>query len=240
MCFSATASFLASGGLLALGSASVALARRKGDRQVLPLALAPLIFAGQQALEGIVWLGLAGPSLPSGDSPTLTVVATVAYLFFAYAFWPVWMPWTAVSLLPRSAAGKGLWRGLPLLGLVPGLLFWLPLLSHPRSALPTQLGHSLVYPLNPWSQHLLPPVVGPALYAALIVLPLLLVPSWRVRTFALTLLLAFGLTEWASRQALTSLWCYASALLSGQILWILWPAAPPVEPLPAAVAQPQA
>lgn len=63
--------------------------------------------------------------------------------------------------------------------------------------------------------------MGPLLYAALIVLPLLLVPSNRVRCFALTLVVAFALTEWASSHALTSVWCYASALLSLQILWIL-------------------
>jgi hypothetical protein len=65
------------------------------------------------------------------------------------------------------------------------------------------------------------PLVGPTLYAMVIVLPLLLVPSPRVRVFAFTLLLSFGLTEWANRQALTSLWCFASALLSAQILWIV-------------------
>jgi hypothetical protein len=65
------------------------------------------------------------------------------------------------------------------------------------------------------------------------------VPSWRVRVFALTLLLAFGLTEWAHRQALTSLWCYASALLSGQILWILRESAPAQQSPPTAMGQPQ-
>jgi hypothetical protein len=60
------------------------------------------------------------------------------------------------------------------------------------------------------------------------VVPLLLVPSLRVRVFALTLLLAFGVTTWTNHHALTSVWCFLSALLSAQILWILqepepWP-----------------
>jgi hypothetical protein len=220
MCFSAEASFLASGWLVAVGAATLAIPRGHGERQTLPLALTPLLFGLQQGLEGLVWLGVEGHPRSGGADSTM-VAATLAYLFFAYAFWPVWMPWTAVSLLPGSLPKARLWRWLPLLGLVPGLVLWLPLLHHPPAALPVRIGHSLAYPLHPWSAGLLPPWVGPALYAAWIVLPLALVPSWRVRVFALTLLLAFALTEWTVRQALTSVWCYASALLAGQILWIL-------------------
>ncbi|MEB3334764.1 MAG: hypothetical protein VKP70_07240 [Cyanobacteriota bacterium] len=82
-----------------------------------------------------------------------------------------------------------------------------------------------------------PPLVGPVLYAALIVVPLLLVPSLRVRAFALTLLLSFALSAWANRQALTSLWCYACALLSAQVLWILLEKAPGDGSPPPAAAQ---
>jgi hypothetical protein len=230
MCFSATASFLASGVLIAVGTATLAIPQGEADRQRLPRALVPLLFGVQQGVEGVVWLGIEGQPEASGANTT-TVVATLAYLFFAYAFWPVWMPWTALSLRPGSR-GKGL-AWLPLLGLVQGLTLWLPLLPHPAAALPTPIGHSLVYPLHPWSESLLPPWIGPMLYAAWIAGPLLLVPSWRVRIFALTLLLAFGLTEWAHRQALTSVWCYASALLSGQILWILQETTPADQSQPA-------
>lgn len=224
MCFSATASFLASGVLVAVGAATLALPRGNPDRHTLPLALAPLFFGVQQGLEGLVWLGIEGHP-PAAGAESTTVVATLAYLFFAYAFWPVWMPWAAVSLRPAARRRELGW--LPLLGLVPGLTLWLPLLSDPAAALPTRIGHTLAYPLHPWSQTLLPRWVGPALYAAWIAGPLLLVPSRRVRAFALTLLLAFALTEWTHHQALTSVWCYASAILSSQILWILRESAPP-------------
>jgi hypothetical protein len=238
MCFSAEASFLASGFLLTAGSATWAIAREKGDRHTLPLALAPLFFGLQQGLEGLVWLGIDAHALPPGEANPATVAAALAYLFCAYAFWPVWMPWTAVSLLRRFGETTGQWSWLPGLGLVPGLLLWLPLLSQPKAALPTPSGHALVYALTPWSEHLLPALVGPVLYASLIVVPLLLIPSGRVRTFALTLLLAFAIIEWANRQALTSLWCYASALLSAQILWILREKAPPATSQPPAAAHP--
>lgn len=222
MCFSAKASFLASGLLFSVGAATVAIAQGKADRSTLPLAMAPLFFGLQQASEGLVWLGIQAQSLAGGEesNPT-TLVAALTYLFFAYAFWPVWIPWSAVRLQPRPEKSGSLLRWLPALGLVPGVVLWLPLASHPRMALPVQIGRSLVYRLHPWSVQLLPALVGPMLYAAWMVLPLLLVRSVRVRTFALSLLLAFCLTRWASSQALASVWCFASALLAVQILWIL-------------------
>ncbi|MFM7171039.1 MAG: DUF6629 family protein [Cyanobium sp.] len=222
MCFSAKASFLASALLLPTGTATLAMAWAKKQRQMVPLAAAPLLFGLQQFCEGMVWLGLEGQPPPLGQPMVAPVAAALAYLFFAYAFWPIWIPLAAVAQMPQAKGMEGhLWRGVPLLGLVPALLLWLPFLQHPSSALPTPIGHSLVYALNPWSASLLPPGVGPALYAALIVLPLLRVPSRRLHIFALTLLLTFGLSSWISRESLTSVWCYASALLSLQILWIL-------------------
>lgn len=220
MCFSATASFMASGALLPLGAAAIAMALGQPDRLAVPLAMTPLLFGLQQALEGMVWMGL-NTQAQEANGHAITVGAVLAYLFFAFAFWPVWMPWAALRLWPVSDEGPGLVPWLSVLGLLPGALLWLPLLRHPPAALPEQIGHSLVYPLHPWSAALLPKGVGPMAYAAWIVLPLFLVPSVRVRTFALTLLLAFGLTQWASSQALASVWCFASALLSLQILWIL-------------------
>jgi hypothetical protein len=222
MCFSATASFVASGVLLPFGTATLAYAKAKAGPLALPLASIPIWFSVQQALEGMVWLGLNAQQGADGSTTdTVTQGAVVAYLFFAYAFWPVWLPWAALRLWPRSDQGGWMVPLIQLFGLVPGAVLWLPLLRHPQSALPEQIGHSLVYPLTPWSAALLPEGVGHLVYAAWIVLPLLLVPSVRMRSFALSLLLAFGLTQWARSQALASVWCFASALLSLQILWIL-------------------
>lgn len=231
MCFSANASFLASALLLPTGLVTLSFARAKGEQQKLPLATAPLLFGFQQICEGILWLGLQDPTpLLTTTRAAAPVVAALVYLFFAYVFWPIWMPWAAVAQLPSaSLAQTPLWRGLPLLGLIPAVTLWLPLLQQPHAALPEPVGHSLVYPLMPWSSTLLPPHVGPLLYASLIVLPFLLVPSRRVLIFALSLLLTFGLAEWSKSEALTSVWCYASALLSMQILWVLQESKPAPE-----------
>jgi hypothetical protein len=235
VCFSAQASFLASALLLPIGAASLMAARSPEQHDKRLLAAAPLCFSLQQACEGLIWLGLDAQPSEMAAASGLLEAPTLTYLFFAYAFWPVWMPLAAAALMPPAGWPSRLCRALPWLGLVPGILLWLPLLGDPRGALPQRVGHSLVYPLSERVEDLLAPLVGPALYASLIVLALLLVPSRRVRVFAFTLLLTFGLTEWSSRLALTSVWCFASALLSAQILWIIaeLPADGELEPSPS-------
>src|SRR5690606_8023290 len=47
------------------------------------LALIPWFFAIQQASEGFVWL-----KIPEG------IAAKNIFLFFAYVFWPIWIPFS--------------------------------------------------------------------------------------------------------------------------------------------------
>ncbi|MFA5936120.1 MAG: DUF6629 family protein [Patescibacteria group bacterium] len=80
MCFSASASFAASGGLTLIGAACLHEAEKKEKF----LALVPFLFAIQQALEGFQWLsigsGSAHPALGYG------------FLFFALILWPIYIP----------------------------------------------------------------------------------------------------------------------------------------------------
>ncbi len=89
MCFSAPASFIASGGLAVLGGASFVVAKKEDKF----LALIPLIFAVQQFSEGIQWLHLNGGS----SSPFVAYF----FLFFAYIVWPIYVP-ACVLLLDKE------------------------------------------------------------------------------------------------------------------------------------------
>lgn len=80
MCFSAQASFIASGGLIALGGASLAVAKKEDKI----LAAIPLMFGIQQAFEGVQWL-----YLNSGSS---SLLAAYGFLFFAFIVWPIYVP----------------------------------------------------------------------------------------------------------------------------------------------------
>lgn len=217
MCFSATASFAAAGSLAPLGVAALWRCGRQGRGDLLPLALMPLAFAAQQALEGVVWLGLAHG--PLAGAPLL---AALAYLFFALAFWPAWIPFLALRIWRAPVGWR--WRSLLLLqglGLLLALLLWLPLVLQPQRVDPVVVQGSIDY----GTMLLLNGGIvtyGRYLYAAVIVLPLLLLPSTRLRGFGIALLLSGLVADWLHRQTFASVWCYFSAVLSALVVWIVW------------------
>ena len=217
MCFSATASFVTAAALTPIGFSALQLARR-WPRSVLPLAALPLLFATQQALEGLVWLGLQGAAPPALVQP-----ASLAYLAFAFALWPVWLPWCALRLAAGHAA-LWQWRLLRLLwamGCLLAVSLAVPLLVNAGLVAPLVRQGSIDYQVHlPWSQ-LLGHQPVTALYVLIICLPLLLTPYRRLRWFAVGLAVAFAVAQLAFLHAFSSVWCYFSAVLSLLVLWIL-------------------
>jgi hypothetical protein len=236
MCFSATASFAAAAVLAPAGLAAVGLARESDPARWLPLALTPLLFAVQQGLEGLVWLSLE-PSR-GGDAVALRFAA-LTYLWFAFALWPVWIPWSALRI---GAEGSARWRrrGIRILwglGLVLALLLWLPLLAEPGRITPVVRQGSIDYQVLVPGSSLVSHGLVTLVYAGIICVPLLLTSGRRVWLLAAALVLAFGVAQVAFLHAFSSVWCYFSAVLSVLVVWILWTESParsqvrlPIEP----------
>lgn len=86
MCLSAPASFIAGAILATMGTA---LACRVKSKRLLPLAFIPWFFAIQQCAEGIVWL-----YLPEAQQSYIAIGAKDLFLFFAFVFWPLWIPFS--------------------------------------------------------------------------------------------------------------------------------------------------
>ena len=218
MCFSATASFVSAVGLAPVGIVSLTMARRLDPKRWQPLALMPLLFATQQVLEGVVWL-LLDSAAPSPGLPSVLL----AYLFFAYALWPVWIPWSALRLAAGHLAAwqRRLFRTLWGLGALLGAGLWIPLLFNPGLINPIVRFGSIDYQLTPT----LAPTGGhmafTLIYALIICLPLLLHPYRRPRLLGLALAISFALAQLAFLYAFTSVWCYFSALMSILLLWII-------------------
>jgi hypothetical protein len=223
MCFSATASFVSAMGLAPVGIVSLTLARRLDPQPWQPLALIPLIFATQQALEGVVWLLLDSPA-PSRWLP----LVLLGYLFFAYAFWPIWFPWCALRLAAGHLAAwqRRLFRTLWGLGALLGAGLWIPLLFNPDLINPIVRLGSIDYQLTPT----LAPTGGhmgfTLIYALVICLPLLLHPYRRLRLLGFALAVSFAVAQLAFLYAFTSVWCFFSALISILLLWIIRDAPP--------------
>ena len=218
MCFSSSASFVVAAALLPLGVASVRYCQRHQRSDLLPLALSPLFFSTQQALEGVVWLGLA----PDGAGG-LVHPAALAYLFFAYAFWLAWFPWCVLRLNRQEPPGlrRRLLQILLMLGLLLGAGLWLPLLLNGSVLQPAVVHGSLNYTTTLLANGWINLGFGSSVYGLLITAPLLLSGSGRLRWFAGGILGAFLITHLAYDYAFTSVWCIFSAVLSGSLPWIL-------------------
>ncbi|MDP1575111.1 MAG: hypothetical protein Q8L78_09315 [Coxiellaceae bacterium] len=84
MCFSATASFSAAGFLTCAGLYALSAAKTKSYYL---LAFIPLLFALQQASEGIIWLTHTHP-----EHAYCLNVSSRVFLIFAFLVWPIWIP----------------------------------------------------------------------------------------------------------------------------------------------------
>ncbi len=215
MCFSSQASFIAAGSLLPAGAWAVRVCRSQRP-ELLPLALCPWLFAVQQALEGVVWLGLDG-----AVAAPLAHAAAVGFLFFAHGFWPAWMPWCALrAARPRRAEVLPLLRICCALGLLLGLWLWLPLLLDASRVVPEVVGGSINYQTRLLADGLVSHELGASSYALVVVMPLLLCGSRRLAWYGLALLASVVLSWIAFITVFTSVWCFLAAVLALMIPWV--------------------
>lgn len=84
MCFSAEASFIASGALSIVGVTAI---RKLNNKKDIFVAFIPLLFALQQFTEGLLWLALG-----HGEMPHMQFWLTNLYGIFIGAIWPLYVP----------------------------------------------------------------------------------------------------------------------------------------------------
>ena len=121
MCFSATASFTAGVGLLAIGVVTTSRVSRRAE---LPFALIPALFGVQQLIEGGLWL-----TFPD-NTPLVNSALTHLYSFFSHVLWPIYVP-IAVLLLEPEAWRRKVLTAIALAGAAVGLYLLYFLVTEP-------------------------------------------------------------------------------------------------------------
>lgn len=196
MCFSATASFSAAAFLTLAGAASLSKVRKASDA---PLAAVPLLFAAQQAIEGVLWL-----TVPDGHAAGQ--LWATAFAVVALIVWPLVTP-LAVGLAETDRKRRRWILALSGPGLGAAGYSLLDIARHPYLAWPAP--HSLVY-INdsPF------PIFLTGAYLAATCLPPLLSSATALRWFGVIITLGLALTLGVFFVNLVSVWCFFAALAS--------------------------
>ena len=206
MCFSATANFVGSGVLGAIGVAT--LTRIRHRREVLFAAL-PTLFAIHQFVEGVVWLGMDGIL-----SPAVAHDMGAAFMLYAQGLLPFLMP---LSVLLFEPGVKNRRRMLPFLAIGGGTTLYI-LWALTAYAFEVHVkGNSLVY-------------TNPATNNTPLAVVYVLATCGSLFFSRIRMMVIFGAANLAillmvmavKRFAFTSLWCAYAALASVIILVYFW------------------
>lgn len=201
MCFSSSASFLAA--VIAGGAGVFALSGVRRPAEI-PLASLPLVLAGQQAVEGLLWRKLA-----HGPETTDTGALSLSFLLLAEFLWPVLVPMAAYLAEPREDRRRLMAPWLALGSVIGAYLLWV-LVSEPHAA--SISGSRIDYVTHPYEGRLV--ALG---YAAATILPLLHSSHRWITALGLIVLTGLLVSYFAYREALVSVWCYFATLGSGVV-----------------------
>jgi hypothetical protein len=206
MCFSATANFVGSGALGAIGV--VTLTRVKHRRELLFAAL-PALFAIHQFIEGFVWLGLDGIL-----SPAVTHDMGAAFMLYAQGLLPFLLPLSVLLFEPDRKSRN---RMRPFLVLGAGTTLYI---LWALTAFPTQVyirENSIVY-INQATNN-----TAVAILYVIATCGSLFFSKIKVMVIFGAANLAILLTVMeVKRYAFTSLWCAYAAIASVMILTYFW------------------
>jgi hypothetical protein len=202
MCFSATASFVTAGAMVAAGAVTL---RRVERREDLLLAAVPLFLAVQQATEGMLWLAL--PVMP--DQPVSTWL-TLTFLLFAKLFWPIFAPLAVLLAEPEPWRRRAMAACLAF-GVAVALFFlWSFTVDSHASQI---VGRHIVYSQTRGT----PAIVGLAYLLATGITPALSSHRFLKRFAAIVIVgsLVSFLFYW---EAFVSVWCFFATAVSAVLV----------------------
>lgn len=207
MCFSAGASFTASGVILLTGVIAISEAKSTHYRY---LAVIPLLFAAQQAIEGFLWL-----VLEAGGHAVWKQILTYGFLLFAWVVWPIYIPIVMRKLETRTKRRK--FHGVMIVTVIiisSGLLY--VMLFHGVEAKFNEYHIDYTFDYHPgysWITNILYllPTVGSLMVSSVS-------KAWLMGVLNF---LAYSFTKIFFFGYVLSVWCFFGALISTIVLWII-------------------
>ena len=210
MCFSAEASFTATTLLSSIGYVSYKMARNKKEYLI---ALTPVLFALQQACEGILWL-----TIPNYTDTLYSRLSIYAFLLFALVIWPIWIP-SSFYVAEENKIRKKIMKNLVAVGILTALILTVCLI---KNGADIHIGTSHIEYRGVFPQAFLPLAIILILYLASTILPFFISSLPYMSIVGVILAISYGITYIFYRAALTSVWCFFAAIISGSVLLALY------------------
>ncbi len=214
MCLSAPVSFAAS--IFLVGGGTFATWKAwQINKRYLPVALMPAFAGMQQFMEGNVWLGVN-----SGD-PFTVLWGAMGFIFFTWFMWPIWIPVSIYVLEPDDSPRKKLFLIFAAIGIVFGLLLYVPHALNPDWVQVSVNQSSLAYEGTMLLDYLMPRWTTNGIYLFLIIVPPLLSRYLHLRYFGLTIIGVVVVDALLLRYAYISFFCLLAGLGTLHLIYII-------------------
>ena len=209
MCFSAPASFSACGIIGLIGGRTIAKSN-SGDTY---LAIIPLLFAVQQCIEGIIWLGFSYPQFEAYRQ-----VATSLFLIFAWAIWPAFIP-IAIASIEQDQKRITILKSLRIPGIIAGIAALLPIIiSGPT---PHIIDFHIDYTLQKEIPNQYVLQAYNAIYLLCTIVPMFISSRKGMTGYGLANLAGLIIAGIFYESSVPSTWCFFSAIFSIMIYRII-------------------
>ena len=213
MCFSAEASYMAASVLLPAGALAMHRAYQR-DLNYLPFATLPLLFGLQQLSEGFVWT--AG----RGNNQSAVEMFSLAYMFFSWLAWPVWVPFSTYFLEPCRR--RYLYLVFAILGAMLGAVQYIPYFVHEGWLVTRFYDYAISYQGTVLLDFIMPREISYPLYLSVIIVPLITSSKRNVRIFGALITFVVVTVYAFFSYAYVSAFCFGGALMSAFIVWMVF------------------
>ncbi|MBR2536559.1 MAG: hypothetical protein IKE66_10855 [Hyphomicrobium sp.] len=213
MCFSAEASFTAAAILLPAGGFAIRKAYQI-NRNLVPLATLPMLFGMQQLFEGLVWTGNAL------SSDAMVERYSLAYMFFSWLAWPIWVPFSTYFLEPCRR--RHVYLLFAILGGMIGAMQYFPYFAHDSWLVTKFFPNAISYQGTVLFDFIMQREYTYAIYLFVIIVPLLTSSNRRAQVFGILISLVAATTYLFFQFAYISVFCFGGALMSLYIIYMIF------------------
>lgn len=209
MCFSAEASFTASGLLAVVGVLAI---RNVNTPSQIAFACIPFLFSFQQFTEGVLWLALMHK-----EYAYLAPLCTYIFLIIAQIVWPTWVP-LSIMFLEKDPKRKKTLYIILVIGIILSLyLSYCYLVYDVKSEIS---GHHIKYNLEfPHTQQLL--WLSAIFYFIPTVVSTLVSSVKRMQLLGVIILVSALVTRFFTVKYFISIWCFFAAIISILVLLVM-------------------